>query len=239
MPGFSSFSATHLAALCGVAAAIWLLVTAGRATAGTPRERPLVWGVAAAILLLRFGVIAWNLHPARFALERSLPLQICDLAAVCSALALFSERRGLQAIAYFWGLALSVQGLVQPDLTAGPSALAFWVFWLHHALIVGVALYVVAVRGFRPSAADLRLAIAAGMAYVALVLPIDLWLDANYGYVGRRLPSQPSLLDVLGPWPWRVGAMLALGVVVMTLLWLPWRRASQTSHPPRPAGGYR
>lgn len=224
-PGFTSFSLTHWGALAGVAGAIALFVAAGRAWQGTPRERWLVWWVAAGILALRLGVIGWNLLPARFALERSLPLQICDLAAACSALALLLERRWLLAIAYFWGLALSLQGLVQPDLAHGPATLAFWLFWLHHALIVGVAVYVVAVRGYRPSAADLRLAIAAGVAYVAVVLPVDLWLDANYGYLGRGRPAQRTLLDYLGPWPWRVGAMVALGAAVMTLLWLPWRGA--------------
>lgn len=229
----------HALAVAGVAAAILLLVAAGRAWSGTARERWLVWGLAGSILLLRAGVFAWHLVPARFSVAHSLPLQICDLGAVCSALALVSTRRGLMAIAYFWGLALSIQALMQPDLAAGPGSVAFWTFWLHHALIVGVAVYLVAVRGYRPSAADLRLAILAGVAYVAVVLPVDIMLDANYGYVGRGRAAQPTLLDVLGPWPWRVGAMLALGAVVMALLWLPWRHATARSGPLPPAASSR
>ncbi|HSA56798.1 MAG TPA: TIGR02206 family membrane protein [Gemmatimonadaceae bacterium] len=227
MSDFRSFTAMHGAALLGVAAAIAVFVWAGRAWRGTHRERMLAAVVASAILLLRAGVFVWNLTPGQASLARSLPLQICDWAAICSALALLVDRRWLWSIAYFWGLALSVQGLVQPDLAAGPSSLAFWLFWMHHALIVGVAIYVVAVRGFRPAPPDLRLAIGAGVAYVAVVFPVDLLLEVNYGYLGQGLPSQPTILDWLGPWPWRVAAMMALGAGVMVLLYLPWHRSGE------------
>lgn len=227
MTTFRSFTLLHAAALFFVALVILLIVDAGRRWRGTPRERRLAAVVAVAILLLRAGVVVWNVMPERWSLERSLPLQICDLAAIGSAFALFTERRWLWSIAYFWGLALSVQGLVQPDLSAGPGSLAFWLFWIHHALIVGTALYVVVVRGFRPAWRDLLVAMGAGALYVAVVFPVDLLLEANYGYLGRALPSQPTVLDWLGPWPWRVAAMVILGAVVMVALYLPWHRGAR------------
>jgi hypothetical integral membrane protein (TIGR02206 family) len=230
---FQSFTALHVVALFLVGLVILLLVSAGRAWRGTPRERKLATVVAVAILALRVGVLVWNVMPERWSLGRSLPLQICDLAAIGSALALLTERRWLWSIAYFWGLALSMQGLVQPDLAAGPASLAFWLFWIHHALIVGAALYVVMVRGFRPEGRDLLVAIGAGVLYVAVVFPVDLLLEANYGYLGRGLPSQPTVLDWLGPWPWRVVAMVALGLVVMVLLYLPWHRGAASGRATR------
>jgi hypothetical integral membrane protein (TIGR02206 family) len=223
---FRSFTLLHGAALLLVALVIVLLVGAGRAWRGTARERRLASVMAAVILVLRLGVLLWNMMPERWSLGRSLPLQICDLAAIGSAFALLTDRRWLWSIAYFWGLALSVQGLVQPDLAAGPVSLAFWLFWLHHALIVGAALYVVMVRGFRPTGRDLLVALGAGVMYVALVFPLDLLVGANYGYLGRALPTQPTVLDWLGPWPWRVLAMVGLGALVMLVLYLPWHRAA-------------
>lgn len=234
MPEFRSFTATHGAALLGVATAITLFVRAGRAWRGTSRERALAVTVAAAILLMRMGVFVWNLTPGQASLARSLPLQICDWAAIGSALALLADRRWLRSIAYFWGLALSIQGLVQPDLATGPTSVGFWLFWIHHALIVGVAIYVVAVHGFRPTSRDLFVAMGAGLAYVAIVFPLDLLLEANYGYLGQGLPSQPTILDWLGPWPWRVAAMIALGAGVMVLLYLPWHRVRAARTPDEP-----
>lgn len=231
MSEFRSFTAIHGAALLGVALAIGLFVRAGLVWRDSERERVLAVCVAATILVMRVGVFIWNLSPGQASLARSLPLQICDWAAICSALALVVDRRWLRSIAYFWGLALSVQGLVQPDLSAGPLSLAFWLFWMHHALIVGVAIYVVAVRGFRPASRDLFVAMGAGLLYVALVFPLDLLLEVNYGYLGEGLPSQPTILDWLGPWPWRVAAMTALGMGVMVLLYLPWHGRRRRSPP--------
>jgi len=98
----------------------------------------------------------------------------------------------------------------------------FWFFWAPHFVIVGGAVYDVAARGYRPTWRDFRVATVAGVVYAALVLPFNLLTDLNYGYVGESAPGQPSLVDALGPWPGRVGVMLTLGVVVMTLLMVPW-----------------
>ena len=222
MTQFRSFTLAHAAAVTCVAAVIVGIVFAARAWRGTRRQRALEWVIAGAIVALRVGVFAWNLMPSRVSLATALPLQICDLAAFCSAAALVTRGRFVTAIAYFWGLALSIQGLVQPDLADGPHSLSFWLFWLHHALIVGAAVYVVAIRHFRPSLRDLFNAVAAGLVYVVVIFVIDAALGVNYGYLGKALPSQPTLLDWLGPWPWRVAAMTVLGAVGMWLLWVPW-----------------
>jgi uncharacterized membrane protein YwaF len=60
------------------------------------------------------------------------------------------------------------------------------------------------------------------LAYVAVVFPIDAVFGFNYGYLGPRNPSQPTLIDVLGPWPGRVGWMAGLAAMVMGLLLVPW-----------------
>jgi hypothetical integral membrane protein (TIGR02206 family) len=229
---FDSFTLVHLAAVGGVAAAITLIVVAGRRWRGNPwRQRQLERGLAGAIILLRAGVFVWNLAPSRLSLARSLPLQICDLAALCSAFALLTPSRRLASVAYFWGLALSIQGLLQPDLSAGPASQEFWLFWVHHALIVGTALYLVLVRRFRPEWRDLRWAVSAAVAYAILIFLFDLLLDVNYGYFGKGMPSQPTLLNWLGPWPWRVLVMIALGVVVMCILFVPWLRKHRVDSP--------
>ena len=70
------------------------------------------------------------------------------------------------------------------------------------------------------------------IAYVAIILPIDILLDVNYGYVGPKTPRQPSLIDHLPDWPLRVLVIVVIGVAVMLLLTLPWilvRRATRSN----------
>jgi hypothetical integral membrane protein (TIGR02206 family) len=138
----------------------------------------------------------------------------------------------MYAILYFWGLGLSAQGLITPNLRQGPAAPSFWIYWIRHAEIVGAAAYVVIVHRYRPSWRDCGLAVGAGLAYVAAMLAVDVTFGWNYGFVGNGLPDQPSLLDFFGPWPWRVAVLVVLASLVMALLTLPWvlRRPGASAH---------
>jgi hypothetical integral membrane protein (TIGR02206 family) len=131
---------------------------------------------------------------------------------------------------YFWGIGLCTQGFLTPDLQDGPAKVGFWGFWLAHYSIVGGAIYDVAARGYRPIWHDYRLALGAGAVYIALILPLDIALGVNYGYVGRSTPGQATLVDVLGPWPWRVAVMLGLAAMAFALLMLPWSIMRRRAH---------
>ncbi|MEW5918937.1 MAG: TIGR02206 family membrane protein, partial [Gemmatimonadota bacterium] len=89
-------------------------------------------------------------------------------------------------------------------------------------LIVGGASYIVVVRGYRPTWRDAWFAIAIAITWLAAVFTLNLITGYNYGYVGNAKPSQPSLIDYLGPWPQRVFVMALLGALAMLLLQVPW-----------------
>lgn len=169
----------------------------------------------------------WRLLPANFNPAWSLPIHICDILALLMPLAVIWRTRFLMAMLYFWGIGLSLQAILTPDLGAGPLSLIFWIFWLDHMAIVGVAMYMVIVHRFRPTLRDLGWAVKAGLVYLAGILPINVVFNFNYGYLGQGRPNQPSLIDWLGPWPWRVGVMVALAWLVMILLLMPWEVARQ------------
>jgi len=217
--GFRLFSPTHAATLVVVVLFIVVLVVIGRRCSGSAWGRRLEWTLCMAILALRGGVIVWNLRPSEFDWSHSLPL--------------VRPSQWARALTYFWGLALSLQAILTPDIGTGISELAFWVFWLHHALIEGAAFYLIFVKDYRPGWRDLGIAVGLGLAYVALLFPLDALMSYNYGYLGRARPGQPSLIDVLGEWPGRVAVITALGALAMTILLVPWlfvgRRARSLS----------
>ena len=63
-----------------------------------------------------------------------------------------------------------------------------------------------------PAAQSSRVA-AITVAYAAFVGLVDALTGANYLYL-RSKPAAPTLLDVMGPWPWYV---LAAGLVALVL----------------------
>jgi len=66
-------------------------------------------------------------------------------------------------------------------------------------------------------------------AYAAAVFPVNVLLDTNYLYIMRK-PATPSLLDVLGPWPWYLLPLDAVALGVLFLCYAPFallRRAGE------------
>lgn len=100
----------------------------------------------------------------------------------------------------------------------------FWAFWIDHTVIAACAVYDVVVRGFRPNWRDLGIAVIASLVYVALILPVDLWLGADYGFVGNP-PSNiivPPFVVALGPWPQRAIILVCLVPIGFVIVLLPW-----------------
>jgi hypothetical integral membrane protein (TIGR02206 family) len=191
--------------------------------------------VGVAYLVMWVGTFVWLRVQPGFDPATDRPLQLCHWAAVAAALALIAPRRAFGALAYFWGLALCTQALVTPSLTEGPATWPFWFFWTTHALCVGVPLYDVLARGYRPRWRHYALACAAAALYVAVVLPVDIATGWNYGFVGPTRPGFRSVVDVLGPWPLRLVWIALIAAAAMALAMLPFTRTRAPSPPARPA----
>jgi hypothetical integral membrane protein (TIGR02206 family) len=219
---FRPFSWMHAASLAGLLGVTFAAVFLRRRRHhdAPPARGEITFAVF--ILLLWVGVTVWRLLPGHFDPRYSFPLQLCNLTSLAVPLVLLTSWRPLRAVLYFWGLALSSQGIVTPDLKEGPGRPGFWVFWIFHGTIIGTALYDLTARRFRPTWKDFRYAYFAAWAYLVLALAVDLAFGYNYGYVGRARPDQPSLIDVLGPWPQRLVPIILLVSVAMLILLLPW-----------------
>jgi len=228
---FENFSPLHLATVLFFAA-LWLaLAVGGRRVAGGPQEARWRAWLCGAMALAWFLANAGQLLPGVFVASENLPLQICDIAGILAPLALWRRTRRLFGVLYFWGLGFSVQAIATPDLHHGPASIAFWMFWIPHANITGAACYAIAVEGYRPRWRECAEAYALALLYLALILPFDLLTGFNYGYVGPETLPQPTLLDVLGPWPWRIGAMMAAALAGFILLQLPWAMGQRHVRP--------
>lgn len=223
---FIPYSGLHLIAVCICAFAIVALVAMGRCVRDDPgRALALRRGLGI------FGIVYWltyNIWWNRNGIDFSdgLPLHLCDLNGLVAPLALLTQNRWLRATLYFWTVTLTLQAFIQPSLTFGPAHAVFWWFWAAHTLIVGYAVYDLAVLDFRPDWRDLGRAYAVSAIYLAAVVPVNLLLQSNYGFIGNPLPEVPipPFVAALGPWPQRAFAVVALAALGFALAALPWQR---------------
>lgn len=229
---FAPFTTLHALTLAMLVAATAIAILIGRRLHGTP------WLVWFDIAFAAIALVMWVVEDTQHVLVRpfnpahALPFEVCDLAGLLLPLTFFFPRPVLRALLYFWGIGLSSQGLFTPQIHDGPSTFHYWQFFFRHGGIVGGAIYLVNVHRYRPSWRDWRTAVLLGIAYVLIMVVVDVSFGFNYGYVGNARPDQPSLIDVLGPWPWRVGVMIVTAVVVFTLLMAPWAVRSRAARQP-------
>jgi hypothetical integral membrane protein (TIGR02206 family) len=223
---FVAYGPSHWAVLAVLAIGAGLLVWIGRRQ--TDAQARILSRVLGTLILAVLGMaLGYELrHPTIAGL---VPLQLCDLAELVAAYALWSHRHWAFALTYFWGLALSSQALLTPDLGAPdfPNRV-FLSFFSLHLLLVWAAVYLTWGRGMRPTWRSYRFAVVTTLVWMAFTLIFNRIVGTNFGYLNAK-PSTASLLDLFGPWPWYLLTGIAIVVIVWALMTWPWERARRSS----------
>jgi hypothetical integral membrane protein (TIGR02206 family) len=223
---FEAHSPQHFLLLGLFLAGALAIVLLGRHQRGTPPARRTSRVLAVAVLGVAVPSQIYQLTPGDFDLGTSLPLALCDLAWLTAVWALWTHQRLPVSLTYYWGLTLTVQGILTPSLGQVFPDPRFFSFWGLHFLVVWSALYLTLGLGIGPTWHTYRLAVVVTAAWAGVVYVFDLVVDVNYGYLVRK-PASGSLLDLFGPWP--VYVLVSLGVLVAgwaVLTW-PWERAGR------------
>jgi hypothetical integral membrane protein (TIGR02206 family) len=82
--------------------------------------------------------------------------------------------------------------------------------------------------GMRPTWRGLAVAAAVTVSWGVAMLAFNEAAGTNYLFVSRR-PDNPSLLDLMGEWPWYLGVELVVGLTAWALLTWPWTRSRTLS----------
>jgi hypothetical integral membrane protein (TIGR02206 family) len=215
------FGAAHNGTLLAGAVLCATVIRAGRRGARWPETALamviLLAQAADPFIAWRYGWLSWT---------DSLPVELCDAASFLVAAALLTRHQAMFELAYFWGLAGTLQAVLTPDLRVTFPHPEFLRFFLVHIGIVAGVLYLAAGVRMAPRPGAAWRVFGWTLLYAAFVGVLDGALDANYMYL-RDKPGGSSPLDWFGPWPWYlVGAAgMALGIFLLLSLPYRWRAA--------------
>ena len=228
---FEAYGPSHLVVLALFAAGAALLIWTGRRQT---EAQARVFSRVFALLLLAAFLVALVYKLARPDLQTSVPIQLCDIAELVAAYALWSHRHWAFALTYYWCLVLSSQALVTPDVGTPREGAPdfphhlFVTFFVLHVLAVWAAIYLTWGRGMRPRWRSYRFAIVTTLVWAASTFTFNAVVGTNYGYLNRKPPTA-SILDVFGPWPVYLLAEAAVVVAVWALMTWPWERRRRTA----------
>ena len=130
---------SHLVALAICAVGVVAIVLLGRRAQGPGVNRAF----AVAILLVTIPLQVLQLLPDEWNPRTSLPFQLCDLAWMFAVHALWTRSRLSATVTYLWGITLTTQAMLTPDLASDFPEPRYLMFWAMHVLIVWAAFHLV------------------------------------------------------------------------------------------------
>jgi len=218
---FKLLSPTHIAVLAILALANVLMVRWQRRTQRPAVRRWFRYALAAFLILQEISYNLWRLANGTWSIGTSLPLHLCGAAILLSAVMLVNDSYALYEITYFWGFGGAIQALLTPDSTYGFPHYRFFQVFLSHGAIVTASVYMTFVVGYRPTFRSVKKVFGITNAYMVVIALFNWAVGGNYLFICHK-PETPSLLDVLGPWPWYVLSLELVGVVFFMLFYAPF-----------------
>jgi hypothetical integral membrane protein (TIGR02206 family) len=213
---FHPYGLSHWIAMgCTVAVAV-AAVLAGRRSAGRRHARAFTRVLRVAVIL--------SIVPRyylKIAIDGMAPLELCDLAGVVAIVCLFTQQRFVSALIFYWGLTLTPQAILTPDLRAGFPSLRFLVFFVSHGAVFVAAAYSTWGRPARITWGLYRAVLAITVLLALTMMVVNAKLGTNYMYVSAKPPGG-SVLDVLGPWPFYVAVEIGLAAGLWALITWPF-----------------
>lgn len=176
----------------------------------------------AAILLA-----AYLLHLGRmwkegiFEPKYALPFQLCDWAAFATLIALIRRNAMAFELAYFWGVAGTMQALFTPAADLD-NDLFTWCFYTIHSVIPASVFWLMFEFRLRPRPGAMWKVLVWSEVYLVCALIANYATGANFGFLAHR-PEQKTLLDVFPDPHWLyVVCINAVGILFFLVLDLPW-----------------
>jgi len=218
---FELFGPAHLTALALVLL-VNLLVVANRGRF-TPRGMHFFrFSLAAILVSNEIGWHLWNYSIGRWTIQTMLPLHLCSVLVWVSAAMLLTRSYSIYEFSYFLGIAGATQALLTPDVGIyGFPHFRFFQTIISHGSIVTAAIYMTFVEGYRPYWRSVVRVMIWGNVYMAAIGVVNRLIGSNYLFIARK-PDTPSLIDLLGSWPWYILSLEALAMALCLALYLPY-----------------
>ncbi|WP_404456697.1 TIGR02206 family membrane protein [Virgibacillus necropolis] len=163
----------------------------------------------------------WYLLNGAWSMAYTLPLHLCSISLYLSIFMLITEKYALFEINFFMGVGGALQALLTPELYYNFPHYRYFHFFIAHISIVLASFYMVSVKNYKPTLKS----VWKSMIYLNLIALFVFFMNivtgGNYMFLSRK-PSNPSLLDYLGDYPWYLLSLELVTLIMFLILYLPF-----------------
>lgn len=221
---FEMFSSAHLAAIVALFFVIILLFLSRKKWSFKSHNiRRTERLFACSLLVMDIFYHIWLFQAGRWNISNSLPLELCSISLVMTIILLWTSNKHVYDFVFYAGIGGAFQAVATPVLDMGFPHFRFFHFFYTHIGIVITALYFTWVKGYRPTFKGIIKTMVALNVLLPIVLAINIFFQGNYMFL-RAKPTNGSLLDFLGPYPWYILSLEGVTFFIFVVLWLIFRK---------------
>lgn len=191
-------------------------------------EKAIKISLFCALFLLESLYHYWLYKDGYWDISFTLPLQLCSISLLLCLVLLLTDSKVLFHFVYFLGIAGAIQALITPELFVGYPHFRFFQFFITHMGIIWVALFYIFVKGFRITWYGMWLSFAFLNVGALCAFIGNSITGGNYMFLAHK-PSNPSLLDFLGPYPFYILVLEFIALILFILMYSPWRERRNPS----------
>ena len=203
---FKLFSTVHLLTLAVVFLIIsLLLLTLTYCSSRINRVFQISFSIF--VLCIELAYQFWLFSNDSFHYKTSLPFTICSFSLLLSSIVMITKNKLAIGLLFVWGLIGSIYALLFPNIMFNFPHFRYFEFFIAHASILFVVLYMLIVEKVIIVLKDIFIAYGLTSLYFIFILLINKIFGSNYLYLSKK-PSFQSFFDILGDWPWYIFQLL-------------------------------
>ncbi|AST91517.1 MULTISPECIES: YwaF family protein [Sutcliffiella] len=219
LKGSLIFSTTHIFVLIIILLAVVALYLFRNSPFITRYVR---WFILFLLIISELSLNVWYLSMNVWNVKDTLPLQLCSISLYLCCWMMLTKQKIILEVVYFLGIGGAIQALLTPELFYGFPHFRFIQFFLAHSMIILAILYMIWVEKYRISFSSLWKAFISLQCIALIVYVINIVTGGNYMFLMGK-PANPTLLDMLGPYPIYIIFLELVVFIIFLLLYLPFR----------------
>lgn len=161
----------------------------------------------------------WYLLHDKWDLVINLPLQLCSISLYLCAIMLLTRNYKVFEVAFFVSMIGAFIAIITPELFFGMPHMRFFQFFFVHIAIILSCFYMVWIEGFTPTIKSVMKAFVTLNIIAGFVFITNQIIGSNYMFLSRK-PSNPSIIDFLGPYPFYILSLEVFALLSFILLYL-------------------
>ncbi|MGP4071755.1 YwaF family protein [Piscibacillus sp. B03] len=169
----------------------------------------------------------WFIIHDRWDITINLPLQLCSISLYLCVWMLITKSNNVFEVAFFISMTGAAIAIITPELFFGFPHLRFFQFFIAHIVIVLSCFYMLWVERLALTFRSVIKAFLILNAIAFVVYWVNQWLGSNYMFLANQ-PSNASIIDFLGPYPWYIVSLEAIAVALFLIIFFIYKKSHHT-----------